>query len=218
MTDLISRVITELRQVPGVSTQTYSSNVIAQAIETTFFYLIDEEYWPELRAYQTVTPDGTTGRLSADLVGDLTFSPEQFDDIEAVFLTGTQQRIPQLPVDINPLTLSGATPRYISADLTLPYRPFRIWPIDATDGVDVVFRQRPPRPFGSNTLVYLDALALIYGAAWMYSIDDAMVPAQVTKFESMYRARKAKLRAGINNQPIPLRKTSYPTINDWQFA
>lgn len=204
--NIVDAVITEMSQVPGQATQIYATPRITQHVQDAVLLEIEEMWWPMLMMYQQVGIDFTTGLPVADLRGPISFIDE-WSDIAAVYPDGSNRKIPELPQSVNPYTLNSSgnagRPAYISADMTMDHRPFRVWPA-VNYNVVVHARQRPALPMSVTDRVYLDRLLLIYDACWMYAVDDGTIPAQVNKFQVLAANRRRRIKAAYASQPLLL--------------
>ncbi len=214
MSSVVSKVINELRQVPGVATQTYSAGVIQQYVENTFLMLLEETWWNDLMHYFTATVNGTTGHLTADLVGPIS-NITDFHDIAYVWPENSNRHLNTLPTLTNPFTITGTLATYFTADSTYPNRPLKIWPVTCADNLVIWARQRPVTPIALTDNLYIDDLALMYGAAWMYCVDDGTVPAQVDKFLNMYASRKKILLSNMVANSMPLDTSTVENTSTW---
>lgn len=205
VSDIVNAVITELSQVPGIATQIYSAGRILQHVQDALLLELEDMWWPDYMTYiGPVALDGSTGQLTADLVGPLGKITE-YRDIAAVFKDGTNRKLRELPQSINPLTLnSGLSTLYLAPDYSVPARPFRVYPIDSGASVVVWARQRPLLPLTNSALVYIDQLLLQYDATWMYAVDDGTIPAQVNKFQTLAQNRRRMVKASFGQHPIML--------------
>lgn len=205
--DIVSDVIVELSQVPGVATQIYSAPRILQYVQDAFLLEIEEAWWPLYMADFTAALDGTTGRLTADLVGSINAITD-YTDIQAVWPEGYNQRLRTMPPLHNPSVLVGAVsggfPTYMMPDMQFEKRPVRIWPYSSSGNVLIRARQRNKIPIANADMIYLDRLLLTYDAAWMYCTDDGTVPGQVDKFSRLATKRRIQMKAALNTQPIQL--------------
>ena len=209
--DIITAAITELSQVPGLSVQIYATPRLQQFVQSAVLLEVQEMWWPMLMMYQQVAVDPATGLLAADLAGPIS-SIDEYGSVAGVFQEGRHDKIPELPQSINPFALSGAGRiRFISADSTLPNRPFRVWPTGAAGTVTVWAQQVPPMPLTLTSIVYLDATLLLYDACWMYAVDDGTIPAQVNKYQVLAANRRKKMIAQYSQHPLAL-----DTRHDWQ--
>ena len=203
--DVVSDVITELSQVPGIATQLYASGRIRQHVQDAIQLELDEMWWPNLMHYQRVALDGVSGLLAADLQGPLGFI-DDYTDIAVVWPDGSNRPIKELPQSINPfnLTSTAFSPIFMSPDATIPHRPVKFWPVDSPGSVVVFARQSPSIPVSDSTPFYLDRLLITYDACWMYCVDDGTVPAQVNKFQMLAVARRKKVKASYAQHPLQL--------------
>lgn len=202
--DIVSDVITEISQVPGVATQIYSADRIRQFVQNAWQLEIDEIWWPQYMWTQTVALDGTTGALTADLKGPISFI-DDYDDIQAVFPSDSNRKLKEFPQSLNPNAFSGgAGMRFVMPDYTNAHRPFIVLPTSSTGSVTVRARQRNTLPLSDTDVVYIDRLLLTYDACWMYTVDDGTVPAQVNKFQMLAGNRRKKLIAAFAQQSLEL--------------
>jgi hypothetical protein len=203
--DIVSAVITELSQVPGIATQIYASGRILQHVQDALLLELEDMWWPDYMTHLGPIPlDGTTGSLTLDLVGPLATITE-YRDVAAVFRADSNRKLRELPQSINPLVLrSGMSSHYIAPDYTTPGRPFKVYPPDSTIGVVAWCRQRPQLPLGNTDKVYIDQLLLQYDACWMYCVDDGTIPAQVNKFQVLAQNRRKMVKSSFAQHPIAL--------------
>ena len=211
--DIVNAVITELSQVPGVATQIYASGRIRQYVQDAYQLEVDELWWPRYMLWQTVSVDGATGLLTADLKGPISYIDE-YEDIRAVFPAGSNRQLVEFPQSMNPdgIVSTGSSSRlFVTPDYTVPHRPFKVIP-PTTLSVTVHARQSTPLPLSDDTTVYMDNLLLQYDAAWAYCVDDGTVPAQVNKFQMLATARRRRLTAAMAQQPLLL-DPRFPSAN-----
>lgn len=215
--DVINAVIVEMSQVPGIATQVYAAPRIRQFVQNAIIMEQDEIWWPKLMMYQRVPLDGVSGRLTQDLKGPISFI-DDYDDIAAVYPDGSNRKISALPPSVNPfnLTGSGIGPVFVSPDATARHRPLRVWPDTASGSVVVFARQSSPIPVSDDDTMYMDFLLIQYDACWMYAVDDATIPAQVNKFQTLAQKRRKQVIAATVQQPMQLdpRFPADPTLTD----
>lgn len=206
--DLIQQTIVDLSMVSGSDVQTYAEDSIAQKLIDAFKLVILEEWWPDYMQWGQYTTDGVTGRSTTDL------PINEFHHIAAVYRGNTDDKINLLPSVINPFRIVSSRPLFISADGSVAYRPFVIWPRNVIETVTLHMRVVPDT-FDLDDDVKMDGLLLRYGAAWMYSEDDATSPGATGKFQGLFDARLKQLRANLSNLPLSLDYAGNPTNNDW---
>lgn len=202
LSNVVNDVITELSQVPGQSTQIYATPRIQLHVQSALEMEMEEMWWPQLMCRQEVMIDATTGIPTADIAGPIS-NIDEYGDIQAVFLDGKNRKLSELPQSLNPYSITGMRQTFISADGTVPHRPFRVWPAQAATVV-VIARQRPTIPMASNSPVYLDHLLLRYDACWMYAVDDGTIPAQVNKFQVLATRRRKMMKDRYAQHPLLL--------------
>ena len=203
--DIVNSIITELSQVPGISTQIYSAGRILQFVQDALLLEIEEMWWPDYMTYiGPIGLDGSTGALTSDLIGPLGAITE-YRDIASVWKQNSNKKLRELPQSINPHTLnSGLDTFYLAPDYRVPNRPFMVYPTNSTSSVVVLARQRPTLPISNTTMLYIDQLLLQMDAAWMYCVDDGTVPAQVNKFQVLAQNRRRMIKAAYGQHSIPL--------------
>src|SRR5580765_1297703 len=153
--DIVNAVINELSQVPGVATQIYASGRILQHVQDALLLEIEEMWWPDYMTYiGPIALDGTTGTLTAALVGPLA-TIREYRDVAAVYPSNSNRKLRELPQSINPFALtSGMASWFIAPDYTTTGKPFKVFPPDSTGSVVVWARQRPVLPLGIDDTVY----------------------------------------------------------------
>lgn len=218
VSDIVNDVITELSQVPGVSTQVYATPRIQQHLQDATILMMDEAWWPQLRQFfYNVTPDGVTGRLTADLTvsGLNNHTIYRFQDIEKVFPSTQNKTLRRLPTNRNPATLSGLVSVYITPDATSLHRPFAVFPVTATETMTVIARAYPTIPMSSTDTVYLDRLLMTYLAAYMYAEDDGTNPGAIAKFKGLFEKRLMQVKASWDEHGIALDPRFATTEYEW---
>jgi len=204
VSDIVSNVITEISQVPGVATQVYSADRIRLFVQNAFEMEINEMWWPNYMYRQTVGVDGVTGAITSDLKGPISFI-DDYSDIAAIYMSGSNRNLRELNQSINPnLMTTGLDTWYVAPDYSVPHRPFRVYPITSTGPVDVWARQENTLPLALTDDLKLDALLLRYDACWMYAVDDGTVPAQVNKYQMLATKRRQQLKSALAQQPLEL--------------
>ena len=211
--DLITRATRRLSMVPGLGTQIYAEDVIADIIQQRFNMLYKQAWWPQFMSWQTWTLDGTTGRVT-DTITSLLKGDEPFEDIRAIWPTSsdTDVPLPRLPGDVVPTTLTGTEPYYYEPDNT---KIFRILPTTATGTLELHVRTRPD-DFTDDSTVDFNAEVLVFGACWDYVLDDGTNPEQAENFRMLYEGELHDYKARRNTDRVPLNATSRPYIpNSW---
>jgi len=204
VSDIVSNVITEISQVPGVATQVYSADRIRLFVQNAYEMEINELWWPQYMYFQQVSPDGTTGAITSDLKGPISFI-DDYDDIAAVYFANSNRKLREFPQSVNPLLMtSGMNSWYVAPDYSVPHRPFKVYPVTSTGPLLVWARQSNTLPLSLTDDIKIDALLLRYDACWMYAVDDGTVPAQVNKYQMLATKRRQQLKAALAQQPLEL--------------
>lgn len=200
-----------LSQAGGVGTQRYSEARIQGLIQLTFEMLFLRQWWPQFMQGFTCTLDGTTGVVVEDIS-----SITRYQDIRAVFQSGSDVQLQQLPAELNPLGLQDARIMFIEPNNT-DGKVFRVWSPTAT-GTLYVHARLEPAVYTPDDIVKFDRLALAYGAAWAYAEDDGTNPGASQKFQILFENRVHDLEAELLDKPISLDNTSvkFPTM--WWYA
>lgn len=207
--DIVSAVIVELSQVPGIATQVYSADRIKQHVQDAYQLEIYDMWWPRYMVWQTVPVDTDTGLLANDLQGPINFIDE-YENIRAVFPEGSNRPIAEFPASMNPPRDLSGTRLFIAPDYTVAHRPFRLVP-PSGGNVVVHARQLEKLPVMNTTDLHIDNLLLQYDAAWMYCVDDGTVPAQVNKFQMLAAKRRKQIKALFTQHPLML-DPRYPDV------
>lgn len=204
---LITRVETNMAQVPGSSVQTYSEGRIAQYLQDSFDDLFLQRFWPEYTSTVQRTLDGATGRFTAPITGVNTIR-----DVYAVYYTGTNRKVPKLPPTVNPFSVTSGGVMFIDTTGPKDGYPFKIVSYTATGNVEVRVRTHPT-PFAVDSVVLMDAILLTRHATWQLLIDDSTNPGATDKFKSLTETR-LKLLIGADaetDMPLDPRIREYPT-------
>ena len=217
---IVDRAIVQLSQVPGVSTQVYAADRLLQYVEDAFDLVFEEHWWSAYQSYISADLDGTTGHLTSDLLPTTPVSiPEtyitDYKNIGTAWLSDSNRPIPELSPGQNPLLLSGGRPLYRMADYTFARRPIIIYPIDATGTITMSVRQEPTHPFALTDTVYLDAMMLAYGAAFLFAADDGTNPGQVSKFQALFKQRTDRMIAADNTGALRLDSRQMGDTDMW---
>lgn len=186
--DLITDTERMLYQAAGPAVQVYAKDVLAQKLNQAFTRVFEAKFWPDFNARETRTLDGVTGKVTLPFTSIL-----QWSDVDEVFREHSPRPLPVMPRSFNALGLTTGTAKFIdpASDATL----FTVYPLTATDTIQVVGRARPLRSgnFNLDDIVPFDYLALEYHAAWEYAIDDASNAALAAKFQGLFDSRMAQL-------------------------
>lgn len=216
VSDIVSDVILELSQVPGVSTQVYATPRIEQLLQDAAIMMMDEMWWPDMCHFYTAQADGVTGVLTTDLVSPLlNHKITRFQDIEAVYPATTNKRLKVFPPRYNPLTVSGSFSNFIIPDATQPLRPFAVLPITASDVLSIRARSYPQIPMSSTDTIYLDRLMMTYFTAYMYEEDDGTNPGAISKFKALFEKRLEQVKSAWAATSVALDPRFPDNVYEW---
>lgn len=202
-------VAINLSQAGGVGVQRYAEPRIQLYINQCFKLLLPRQWWPELMTWYTGTLDGTVGVMTSDIS-----NIKHYDDIRAVFVSGSDTPIPRLPLEINPFDIPAGELVFIDAYNDDPDKVFRVWSLTASASLSVHARSRPDTFIGTDTIRF-DALVLTYGAAWAYSEDDGTNPGAIQKFQNLFETRLAQLEAMVNSKSVALNARGSLVQSQW---
>lgn len=205
VSEIITDVIIELSQVPGVSTQIYATTRISQHVQDAIIFMMDAMWWPDLMKFYPVTLDGVTGEITSDLLCGLrNHAISRYQDIEAVYRAGSNHPLAELPPRTNPYNLSGSSAMYLTPNPATPLRPFTVWPLTAAENLVVHARAYPIIPISTTDTVYLDRLMITYMAANFFAEDDGTNPGQIAKFAGKFEKRLEQVKAAWGQHSIAL--------------
>lgn len=206
VSDVVSAVITELSQVPGIAVQQYSSERIRQHVESAVLMELPEAWWIGYMWEQTITLSGVNGLPNEALLGPIS-GIDNYEDIQAVWPEGVKKQLPAKPpyANASAYATGGGKARWIAPNFAGDTnKPFKVLPYDATGSLYVRARQRPVTPLSLTDRVYIDRQLLIWGASWLYCCSDGTNPTEVAKYEMLAVKRRKQCINMMNNQPIPL--------------
>lgn len=199
LSDLITRVERELSQVPGLAVQTYAKDAIAQKIISTFELIYSDRNWKRFKTTEQRTLDGVTGKVTTPFT-EIT----AFDDIVRVYPATTGVALTLLPTEYNPLIgFSGGLPRYYGYS-SAAGKLITVYPLNSSGDIIVLGQVHQAEDFVLSDTIPFDDLALVWGAAWQYAVDDATNPGAVAKFSGLFEARKKQLYSNQTAEPIAL--------------
>jgi len=209
LSELITDTQERLSLVTGSGVQTYSEDRIAAMIQHKFDVLFSDVFWPQHLKWRTSTLDGTLGVVTdSDLADELV----DFNDIQSIYVSGSNTPLTQLAGTVNPLILSGTTPIHYTAltrDDDNAAKVFFIYPKTSTGNIDWSYRHHPKagtddRKFISTDEVPFDQHALVLGSSFDYLEDDGTNPNATQKFQAMFESRITQLKNILTNAPISL--------------
>jgi hypothetical protein len=201
-----------LSEVAGTAVQVYSEDTLAYLIQEAFDFATKQLWWDHLMVWEQRVLDGVNGRVTADIT-----SVQDYENIRAVFREGSDRPLPTLPRDLNPFTLNGTTPQYISADVSVANRHFNVWPKTATGNVYIHGKTTRAADFTADDVVSFDEVAIINYVCWKASSDDGANPGQIEDFKITFSQRMKQLIDDYNSKPIQLDPaTGSTSLYGWQ--
>ena len=209
MQALITEVEKALYQSAGPSVQLYSQDIIMQHLQDGFDHIFTKRWWPQFRARETLTLNGTTGYPTTPLV-----FIKYYEDIRYVYPAVGSRPLSKLPLAINTLSdqfNNGNVPRWIEGDVT---NIFRVWPTGSTGQVSVVGRARP-NPYVITDTVPMDSTLMKHFAAWAYFTDDSSNPDAAEKHRGLFETRLQQFEDDSFNEPIMLDANSVRIPTEW---
>lgn len=213
--ELITLTIREISMSAGPGVQTYAEDRIAAKLQKIFNMVFDELWWPDYMRWYQRTLDGAQGVTTVNL-DDI----RKWSDIRAVFASNRDQKLPLLPMTINPYRLSGTSLKFISrySENDSSGRIIQFWPKTATGDVAIHARIRPVNDFIPTDEILMDSDVLVQGAAYDYTEDDGANPGQVAKFQNAFETRLNQLKEQHNNFPVALNSYTGAIPNEWWEA
>jgi hypothetical protein len=203
-------VIGLLSQATGVGVQVYAQPRIELLVNKTFELLYNRQWWPGYMRWFQGALDGTNGIITTD-ISDI----KRYEDVRAVFQSGSDTPLPQLSDECNPYDLpSGQTLFIDSYEATDPEKVFRVWSATAT-GTIAVHARIMPDTFVSSDEIRFDSLALVYGAAWAYAEDDGTNPGATQKFQTLFENRVKDIECEVQHKPIALDGRTVKIPSQW---
>jgi hypothetical protein len=184
LTTLVER---ELAQYPGAGVQLYAEPIIQQFIQQAFDFCFSAEYWPQFRVREVRTLDGLTGQVVVPFV-----SIKQWDDVQYVLRRYSDRPLPEIPEAFGTIDIVGTQAQFIEAraDASL----FTVYPLSATDDIEVIGRNRPASLFMPTDIVPFDDWALCHYASWSYLVNDQSNDAATSKEQGLFDARMKVLK------------------------
>lgn len=199
-----------LTQAAGVGVQRYAEPRIELLLNLCFEMLYNRQWWPNYMRWFTGTLDGTNGVVTADIS-----TIKRYQDVRAVFQSGSDSPLPELSSECNPNDLPTGQIMFIDPyEATDPDKVFRVLSPTSTGTLAIHGRLMPSRFVASDT-VRFDNLALMYGAAWAYAEDDATNPGAAQKFQVLFEGRVKDIEAEIQHKPISLDGRTVKIPNQW---
>lgn len=188
MQNLITATEKRLYQLAGPAVQVYAQDVIMQKLQDAFDHLFTTKFWPQFVVREVKTINGIDGKVTVPF--SLITEPK---DIHSIFRRSSEHPIPRLPNSINTLDIPETAIAKFWQPRTDNYL-FTIYPLDATDQIVVIGRQKPKATdFILTDVVPFDHLALEYWAAWDYCVDDASNAGAAAKFQALFNSRIKEL-------------------------
>lgn len=215
-TTLLAETVQRTRQVGGAGTQLYAEPVLSQYLQEAFDIVRAEDYWPQMMAWKSGTLDGSTGQVASGALSPIS----DFNDILGIYYESYQERLPTLPLSVNPYSIVGSVARYVEplaiADEPTPDKLFKVWPLTLTGTVRVHARVIPTGAFTNPAVIIpFDHIYLENYAAWRWFSDDAANPAAANAALQVMEERKKQLIEMRNSQPSWLDPQQTITGTGW---
>lgn len=151
--EIMNDVFTNLTMASGTGTQIYAEDRVAYGINAAFITIFEMRYWDRYTTVETMTLDGTTGRVTEDVSTKI----RKFIDIENVWLPGQRAPLVRLTHRQNPLIATRTGFR----SNTDPTKVFTVLPLDTTGDIGISYRTRPATRFTVDQDVPMDEYLLI---------------------------------------------------------
>lgn len=204
--DLITRTMTRVRLQGGLDVQTYAQPLIAEMLQHKFDTLFDRRFWKHLRVYETLSLDGTTGQVTADVSDRI----KRFMDVRYIWPENYRRPIPELPGNVNPAHVTMICFRPIN-DAT---KVFQVLPKTSSFDIEVCYRTKLDA-FTETDEVPMDDQLLILGTCYDYAIDKGADGTKIQKFLNMYRDRLNSLESNEDNNTFSMQSPTATSVNEW---
>lgn len=209
------KVQKKLRLVSGTGVQLYAEDNIEQSLNEVFKKIFEMRWWEDYSSWQTYTLDGTLGIPSSDIDAAVL---SRYQDIQVMFVGGTNRVVKKMPVTRNPVLIVGSTPLYRDSYMATDVdRIFRIYPAAASGTVVCRVRSWPGTLTEDDTVPAGWEEALYLNAAWDIMENDATNPGGIAKLqEDAEEAMKDLLRTHREAAAVPVNASEYPTgLTEW---
>jgi len=193
----------------GTNVQPYAEVRIQAYIQDIFDLVFYSRFWKQYSSWNTGTLDGVTGVVTNDLTPLIT----RWSDLKVVVRDQESLPLPVVSSFINPYSITGSSPLYIAAKNT--NKIFNVFPITSTGDVQFYIRTKPS-DFTSKSVINFDSLVIIYGAAYLYSEDDATNLGATDKFKGIFEARLKQLENLEDIHPIKLSSVKNVIPDHWE--
>lgn len=188
---LVTRVELRLALAAGFDVQVHAEDRIIELIRHKYNVLFDDHWWLDYMTLETMTLDGTTGKVTTDLTEKI----RRFSDIHSAYYDTDDYPMPRLSTVVNP------TKFRVRAIFPLPNEPTRVFqvrPINTTGDVHVWYRTKLADSVWEDgtydTEVNMDEEVLILGSVYDFLSDDGTNERAELKFKNMFDSRLKQLR------------------------
>lgn len=206
---LVQETITFIRLQSGTGMQRYAEDSIAQKIQASFDMLFDRFWWDQFMSWQTFTLDGVSGLIVEDASSLL----KSYTDIKLIYRGGTNDKVPELPSDLNPNTVTGTIAKFKTSYANAT-KIFQVYPLDATGTLDVRLRTKPA-DFLPNDEINFDKWALVFMAAWLRVTGDGTNPGEGEAIRSMLNDRLETLQGNDAQNVVLSREYGTGIQSEW---
>lgn len=217
----VQEVIKAVGEVPGTSVQTYSEDRVERAVQATFTFLMNKNWWEDYTVWKQHELDGELGIITDDAFGGSAEleALENFNDIRIVMRGDSTEAIPVIGTGFNPFSLEGTEPRYIESlhhkDSNYLNRRIQFWPKTAT-GTVVTHAMYYSVPSGEQS-IYLDRSLITDGAAWMILEQEDVNPNAAGMHKSLFDNRYRDIINRMAGKPLetPYSRGQIDPRYDW---
>ena len=181
--EVVDRAQQILGEVQGAGVQTYGEDRMFADTITIFDLLFKKYFWPQFMTWQTLTLDGTTGRVTLATAFNYL---KDFEDIVAVFPEGSSTAMARLETRKNPFLWTGTRAmRWGSihaSDAAYLGKRLQFYPVTAVGSVVVGARlypltqesAAPESEWDWDDIMELDKDMLAHGVAWLMLSSDEL--------------------------------------------
>lgn len=210
VTDAINRILRLLSQVSGENVQLYAEDRVIDMLQSSYDTLFDKLWWPHRMRSTTVALNGTSGEATTNITTLL-----RFEDIKNIYRVGESRPLPEVPLNINPATLTGTIARCYGPTITTG-KIFKCFPIEATGSVIVEHRTKQD-PFADDVAVEIDfdVDLLVFNAVYEYLEDDGTNPGATEKYRNKFNDKFRDAFKKYGTRIIPFRRGVPRIPSDW---
>lgn len=215
LNQVVQRTLDFLREVPGISVQTYSEPRIQRLAQSVFDLVFEQAWIPDLCEWQTIVLDGTTGKPTTNL------TIRSFQDIRAFYREGQQYPLPLLPRSMNPDVVTGTVARFVDPlrqpETGATTKIFRVLPIASAGSVTFYARYHPGDQTSTpdTAALYIDKDLIALGCTYMSLEQDGSNPGATQMYQGLFENKLNTIKAAYSSAGVPLTAQGGSMLEEW---